>query len=90
MFINVTISEPKEIIIEKPQENHYKSDMIADNTTRIIKIKGKAMVEARPQTYDDRFSGRLNPNDKYDVVIVLRTDYLGQKGIESLKIKEEK
>ena len=87
MFIEVIV-DSKEVIIEQPKENHYKSDMIADNTTRVIKIKGRAMVDVRPQTYDDRYSGRLNPEEQYDVVILLRTDYLGEEGKKRLEIKE--
>ena len=87
MFIEVWVN-PTEIIIEQPKENHYKSDMIGDNTTRYIKIKGRAGVNVRPETFDDRFSGRLN-NEKYDVVICLRTDYMGEEGKKRLEIKEE-
>ena len=85
MFIEVIV-DAQEVIIEQPKENHYKSDMIGDNTTRYIKIKGRAGVDAKPETYDDRFSGRLNPNEKYDVVICLRTDYLGEEGKKRLNI----
>jgi hypothetical protein len=88
MFIEIHI-EPKEILIEPPKEQHYNSDMIGDITTRFIKIKGKSMVEVRPECYDDRFNGRFNPDKKYDVVIHLRTDYLGEEGKKRLEIKEE-
>ena len=88
MFIEVIV-DPTKIIIEQPKENHYKSDMIGDNTTRTIKIKGRAGVDVRPETFDDRYSGRLNPKEKYDVVILLRTDYLGEEGKKKLTIVNE-
>ena len=86
MFIEVIVQEPV-VIIDNPQETNYKSDMMEDCTTRTIKIKGNAMVDVRQQTYDDRYSGRLDPNEKYDVVILLKTDYLGKEGKKRLEIK---
>ena len=86
MFINVIVDEPTEVTITNPEENFYKSDMIEDTTTKYIDIKGKAMVDVRPQTYDDRFSGRLDYNKKYDVIICLRTYGTGKEATKRLDI----
>lgn len=86
MFIKVFV-EPKEFIIEPTKENIYGSDMLDDCTTRFIKIKGRATVEAVQEVYDDRFNGRFDKNEKYDVVIMLHTSEMGEKAKQILTIK---
>ncbi len=55
MFTSVHVYEPTAIIIEEAKEDISKSDMIGSCSYRVIKIKGKACVEVREQTYDDRY-----------------------------------
>lgn len=82
MFIEVIV-DLKEGIIELPSETNYNSDMVGDHTLRYIKLKGVSMVDVRSITYDHRHKG-------YDVVICLRSDYLGEEGKKRLRIQTVK